>query len=92
VPTQNNINIGRLLYSKWYYTELCRLFDTETVNGAEMGRYHSLMEQAAKEINRLFRKRGGQRLATDRQALLIPDSQQAGSIDDYDLVTWLVIK
>jgi len=19
VPTQNNINIGRLLYSKWYY-------------------------------------------------------------------------
>jgi hypothetical protein len=57
-----------------------------------MSRYHGLMQQAAKEIARLFRKRGGQRLAMDRSALLIPDAQTATSIDDFDLVTWLVIK
>ena len=74
------------------YTELCRLFDEETANGSNMDKYHGLMQQAAKEIARLFRKRGGQRLASDRQAVLIPDSQQADTIDDFDLVTWLVIK
>ena len=74
------------------YTELCRLFDEETTNGSDMDKYHGLMQQAAKEIARLFRKRGGQRLANDRQAVLIPDSQQATEPDDFDLVTWLVIK
>jgi hypothetical protein len=74
------------------YEELCRLFDTETNSGADMARYNALMEKAATAIAGLFRKRAGAKLGTDRGALLIPDAQQASTPDDFDLVTWLVIK
>ena len=74
------------------YDELCRLFDAETSSGADMARYNDLMEKAANSIAVLFRKRAGAKLSSDRGALLIPDSQQASSPDDFDLVTWLVIK
>lgn len=74
------------------YEQLCRLFDSETDNGADMGRYNELIEKAAMAIATLFRKRAGVKLTNDRSALLIPDSQQASSPDDFDLVTWLVIK
>ncbi|MEZ4808585.1 MAG: hypothetical protein R2815_14070 [Flavobacteriales bacterium] len=74
------------------YGELCRLFDTETNNGEDMEKYHALMQQAAKEIARLFRKRGGHQLTQSRGALLIPETQQVATPDDFDLVTWLVIK
>jgi hypothetical protein len=74
------------------YEQLCRLFDSETDNGADMGRYNELIEKAATAIATLFRKRAGVKLTSDRSALLIPDSQQASSPDDFDLVTWLVIK
>jgi superfamily II DNA or RNA helicase len=94
VQAKQTLDLFRLLCAgrNEAYNELCRLFDTETNGGADMARYHALMEQAAKEIARLYRKRGGQRLAMDRSALLIPDAQTATSIDDFDLVTWLVIK
>lgn len=74
------------------YTELCRQFDTDTGNGSDMAKYDGLMQRAAADIARLFRKRGGMKLGTDRGALLIPDAQQASTPDDFDLVTWLVIQ
>jgi len=72
------------------YTELCELFNRETENG--MGRYNELIERAATDIAALFRKRAGAKLSNERGALLIPDAQQVNGPDDFDLVTWLVIK
>jgi superfamily II DNA or RNA helicase len=94
VQAKQTLDLFRLLCTgrTEAWSELCRLFDTETNGGADMGRYHELMQQAAKEIARLFRKRGGQRLAQDRGALLIPEVQHVSTPDDFDLVTWLVIK
>ena len=74
------------------YEELCALFNTETTDGTGMAKYDDLVERAANDIAALFRKRAGGKLANDRSALLIPDSQQASTPDDFDLVTWLVIK
>jgi hypothetical protein len=94
VQAKQTLDLFRLLCTghSQAYTELCRIFDSKTANGADMIRYHSLMQQAAKEIARLFRKRGGQRLTQDRGALLIPEMQHVSTPDDFDLVTWLVIK
>ncbi|MBV6489967.1 MAG: RNA polymerase-associated protein RapA [Fimbriimonadaceae bacterium] len=72
------------------YMELCELFNRETEKG--MGKYDALIERATADIASLFRKRSGAKLGNDRQALLIPDTQQASTPDDFDLVTWLVIK
>ncbi|MFZ1695016.1 MAG: hypothetical protein WAT74_17600 [Flavobacteriales bacterium] len=72
------------------YTELCELFNKETEGGME--RYNALVERATSDIAALFRKRSGAKLSNDRSALLIPDTQQANGPDDFDLVTWLVIK
>lgn len=74
------------------YTELCRFFDAETDNGADMERYTELLKKAAVEIARLFRKRSGQQLTQSRGALLIPGMEQVATPDDFDLVTWLIIK
>ncbi len=72
------------------YIELCELFNRETEQG--MDRYNDLVERATTDIATLFRKRAGAKLSNDRGALLIPDTQQANGPDDFDLVTWLVIK
>ncbi|MDX9750222.1 MAG: helicase-related protein [Flavobacteriales bacterium] len=72
------------------YMELCELFNKECEGG--MDRYNKLVERATTDIAALFRKRAGTKLGTDRNALLIPDAQQVSTPDDFDLVTWLVIK
>ncbi|MBP9081317.1 MAG: DEAD/DEAH box helicase [Flavobacteriales bacterium] len=74
------------------YETLCRQFDTETGNGTNMQHYDGLMRKAAADIARLSRQRSANKLGTDRGGLLIPDAQLAGMPDDFDLVTWLVIK
>jgi len=94
VQAKQTFDLFRLLCSgrDEAWTELCRVFDSETNNGAEMGRYNELMQQAASAIARLYRKRGGYQLTQSRGALLAPETQQVATPDDFDLVTWLVIK
>jgi len=72
---------------------LCDLFNEETKQGMEMGKYSGLLKQAVDEIGRVFGKRSDQKLTgNDRAALLIPKSKRISEMKDVELVTWLVIK
>jgi superfamily II DNA or RNA helicase len=70
---------------------LCRAFDAETGDGQDMTRYSTLLAAAVRDIERRFRGRSVEQLLAGRAALLTPQSQQAQSAEDYELVTWLVI-
>lgn len=74
------------------YEELCELFNTETRQGEDMGQYTKLLGQAIHEISTIFKKKSNQKLTTDRGALLIPKSKQVSDMNNFELVTWLVIK
>jgi len=74
------------------YAELCELFNADTQAGEDMRAYNSLLERGVADIVQTMREKAGLKLGTDRGALLIPDAQQANTADDFDLVTWLVIK
>lgn len=74
------------------YEQLCDLFNTETCNGEEMSHYNNILQKAVAEIIQVFRKRQNQKLTTDRGALLIPKSKQILETDNFELVTWLIVK
>ena len=74
------------------YQELCDLFNSETRHGAEMNRYTELLKKAVNEIIQVFRKRQNQKLTTDRAGLLIPIDKQIKEMNNFELVTWLVIQ
>ena len=68
------------------------MFDQETHDGASMQRYSDLLGAAARDIARRFRGRSIDRLQSGRDALLIPESQSTQDMEDFELVTWLVIR
>jgi hypothetical protein len=75
------------------YEVMCDLFNSETNNGEDMNQYSGLLRQAVDEVIRVFKKRSIQKLISgDRGALLIPISKQATEMNNFELVTWLVIK
>lgn len=74
------------------YEQLCELFNAETNQGEEMSKYSDLLSKAIEEISRVFKKRANQKLTSDRGALVVPQSKQVNNKDDFELVTWLVIK
>ncbi|MBN3034547.1 MAG: ATP-dependent helicase [Bacteroidales bacterium] len=72
---------------------LCDLFNKETHDGKQMDGYTKLLEKAVDGISRVFNKRSSQKITgTDRGALLIPKSKRISEINNFELVTWLVIK
>lgn len=75
------------------FEELCNLFNTETQQGEDMKQYTELLKKAIDEISRVFNKRSSQKITgNDRGALLIPKSKRINEADNFELVTWLVIK
>ncbi len=88
------LEIYRLLCSgvKQAYDKLCEVFNEDTGNGENMQQYTELLKQAVDEISRVFKKRNNQKLTMDRGALLIPQSKQVHEMNNFELITWLVIK
>ncbi|TSA21348.1 ATP-dependent helicase [bacterium] len=74
------------------FQSLCDRFNDETGNGEKMGVYTERLRKAVDEIVRVFKKRMTQRLTTDRGGLIIPKSKQIDEVDNFELVSWLVIK
>ncbi len=75
------------------FEELCDLFNTETTNGENMAQYTELIKKAISEISRVFNKRSSQKITgNDRGALLIPKSKRINETNNFELVTWLIIK
>jgi len=74
------------------YEKLCELFNQETNNGENMNNYTELLEKAVHEIVQIFKKKGAQKLTSDRGALLIPKTKQLNEMNDFELVTWLIVR
>jgi len=74
------------------YAALCNLFDEETKNGEDMTRYGELLNKAVTAIAGQFSKRNAGNLFAGRGGKLADTGKQVKSTDDFDLITWLVIK
>lgn len=75
------------------FEELCELFNAETKQGEDMQKYSELLAKAIDEISRIFNKRSNQKITgNDRGALLIPKSKRISETNNFELVTWLIIK
>lgn len=74
------------------YEELCQLFNSETDQGRNMEKYNDLLKKAVAAITTTFKKRMAAKLQSGRDAKLLPENQQPNYENDFELVTWLVIK
>jgi hypothetical protein len=88
------LEIYRLLCQgkKSPYDNLCDLFNEETHNGQNMDKYTALLKKAVDEVMRIFKKKVYHKLTSDRGAILIPASKQLGEMENFELVTWLIIR
>jgi superfamily II DNA or RNA helicase len=74
------------------YDQLCELFNTETDYCEKMIDYTELLKTAADEIISVFKKRSAQKLTAERGALIAPLKQQLDNLNQFELVTWLIVK
>ena len=74
------------------YEQLCQLFDTETANGSDMSHYSDLLGKSVQSIAETFRRRTAAVLQSGRGALIAPKSEQPEEDNDFELITWLVLK
>jgi len=75
------------------FEELCEIFNAETKQGEDMQKYSELLAKAIDEISRIFNKRSNQKITgNDRGALLIPKSKRINETNNFELLTWLIIK
>ena len=70
---------------------LCDAFDRETGNGCDMKKYNRLLEKALSAIRKQFGRQEIDSLRR-RDGLLSKQSEQPREVNDFELVTWLVIK
>ncbi len=73
------------------YEALCRLFDQETQQGADMGKVDELLKRALASLQKTFSRRAGGLLQESRSAVLPERSQQVTDQTEFELITWLVI-
>ncbi len=74
------------------YAKLCELFDTETKNGKDMNHYSGLLNRAITAIAAQFERKNADNLFAGRGGKLTDAGKQVKSADDFELITWLVIK
>lgn len=74
------------------WVPLCELFNEETDNGKKMDKYTSLMKKAAQDIALRVKKKSFDSLLTGRSGIMVPLEKQVRSLDNLELITWLVIK
>jgi ERCC4-related helicase len=74
------------------YADLCKLFDTQTGHGQDMSTYSSLLDQAVAAIVAQFGRKNAANLFTGRGGKLMDAGKTVKSNNDFELITWLVIK
>lgn len=73
------------------WIELCRLFDRQTEQGADMRTYNRLLANSVDSITATFQKRLAGGLQHSRQFVLPTVEEQPQPDSDLELVTWLVL-
>lgn len=92
---KNILEIFRLLCegNNKPFEELCNEFNNETNNGNDMTTYSNLLKKGLDAIIESFNKKANLKLTlNDRSAKLLPKSNRVGTFDDFELVTWLILK
>ena len=91
--TKQILEIFRLLCldKREAYLELCRLFDATTNQGKDMTKYSDLLGRAVQAVVSTFKRRALRSLTDGRDAVLVPHTEQPHQVEDFELVTWLVI-
>ncbi len=74
------------------YADLCKLFDAETQHGQDMRVYSTLLDKAVKAIVAQFGQKNAANLFSGRGGKLMDAGQAVQGHQDFELVTWLVIK
>ena len=72
--------------------DLVDVFDSETEHGQRMAKYDRMVMAALRSIVRPFRKKMLTGLTQSRGAKISKRSEQPRSGEDFELVTWLVIR
>lgn len=74
-----------------YFEDLCRLFNEETGQGKNMEAYSILMQNATGNIATLLGKRNVAQLE-GRGGQLLDEDELPKADNDFELITWLIIK
>lgn len=74
------------------YARLCELFDAQTTNGSDMSHYSGLLDRAVHAITTQFSRKNVGNLFSGRDGKLLDAGKRARTGNDFELVTWLVIK
>lgn len=74
------------------YVKLCDLFDQQTNNGEDMSHYSGLLEKAVSAIATQFSRKSTGNLFSGRGGKLTDATKQVKQTDDFELITWLIIK
>jgi SNF2 family DNA or RNA helicase len=74
------------------YAALCEFFDSETKDGEDMSRYSGLLDKAVAAIAAQFGRKSIGNLFGGRGGKLTDAAKQIKHTNDFDLITWLVIK
>ncbi|MCP5496791.1 MAG: DEAD/DEAH box helicase family protein [Leptospiraceae bacterium] len=72
--------------------KLCNQFNKETDNGKNMDFYNKLLVKSIEETVGVFQKKNLLALTTSRHSVLPSKKEQIKDVDDFELVTWLIIK
>jgi hypothetical protein len=74
------------------YADLCKLFDAQTGHGQDMSAYSSLLDQVVAAIVAQFGRKNAANLFTGRGGKLMDAGKTVKGNNDFELITWLVIK
>lgn len=94
VSAKQILDVFRLLCQdqQQAYEQLCGIFNAETQNGNEMGVYSDLLKKAVESVAATYQKQAARQLLSGRGGVLIPAKERVTSTDNFDLITWLIIK
>jgi ERCC4-related helicase len=94
LSAKRTLEIFRLLCQgqKAPYESLCDLFNQETKQGKKMDHYINLLKKSVEEIAHVFKKKQDSSLLNNRSFKIVPPSRQIKNMDNFELVTWLVIQ
>jgi hypothetical protein len=73
------------------FEDLCRMFNDETSEGKNMETYSRMIKKTIGNISKLLGKRNEAQLE-GRSGKLINENEMPKEEDDFELVTWLIIK
>jgi hypothetical protein len=74
------------------YEKQCNLFDQQTNNAQDMGLYNSLLTAAVKAVADSYKRRAAGQLISGRDGILPDGKMQVRSSDNFELISWIVIK